>query len=159
MSEPRRWRFIAAGTIFAAVLLGGRFGWLWSVVRPPVYAATATLRRFNAATSSHNQYLNILAEQGLLGIAALAALLAALIAGLIRARSEISRLGIAMLATYAVAGLVLEPLNSLQTSGTLWLVLGAGLVPATSRQAVPAMAESAPQPARAAQPGIVEAIT
>ena len=113
----------------------------------------------STATSSHNQYLNILAEQGVVGIAALAALLAALIAGLIRARSEISRLGIAMLATYAVAGLVLEPLNTLQTSGTLWLVLGAGLVPATSRQAAPASAESAPQPARAAQPGIVEAIT
>ena len=97
--------------------------------------------RSSHATSSHNQYLNILAEQGLVGVAAFAGLVAALIAGLVRARSGLSKLAMAMAATYAMAGLALEPLNSLQTSGSLWLVLGAGLATATLRQAAPAAAE------------------
>ena len=102
----------------------------------------------SAATSSHNQYLNILAEQGLMGMAAFSALVAALIVGLRRARSGVSRLALAMLVTYAVDGMFIEPMNSLQTSTALWLVLGAGLAPATVRQAAQVASTVRPQSAK-----------
>ena len=112
----------------------------------------------SAATSSHNQYLNILAEQGLVGIAAFSALVAALILGLRRARSGVSKLALAVLATYAADGMFIEPINSLQTSTALWLVLGAGLAPATLRQAARVASTLTPQSAKTPAMRRVEAV-
>ena len=76
------------------------------------------------ATSAHNQYLKILAEQGIVGMLLYVAAAAALLIAMRRSGSPWRQTSIAMLAVYAVSGLFLEPLTTFQTSGVLWLVLG-----------------------------------
>jgi len=90
-------------------------------------AASPRFLGSSPVTASHSQYLDSLAEQGLVGVAALAALVWAAISSLRRGRSTLASVAAAMLATYLVASLFLEPLASLQTSGALWLILGAGI--------------------------------
>ncbi len=90
------------------------------------------------ATSAHNQYLKILAEQGIVGALAYAAAAAALGLAMLRSASRWRRTSIAMLAIYVVSGLFLEPITTFQTSGILCFVLGVVLAaPATERVAVP----------------------
>ena len=76
------------------------------------------------ATAAHNQYLKILAEQGIVGMTLYLAGAAALLVAMRRSGSRWRQTAIAMLAVYAVSGLFLEPLTTFQTSGVLWLVLG-----------------------------------
>ena len=110
------------------------------------------------ATSSHNEYLSLVAEQGIIGIALFVAL-----AGLTAARS-IGRPGwsrdvaLAPLVAYAAGAMIIEPLASLQTSGLIWLTIGAaGGVASLSTSPAPRVRErrfqarplSASAPARA----------
>lgn len=89
------------------------------------------------ATSAHNQYLKILAEQGLVGAAVLGAAAIALGIRVRRSVSSMRRSVIAMLVVYLVGGFVLEPLTTLQTSGILAIVLGAILAEAPGPEVLP----------------------
>ncbi len=108
------------------------------------------------ATSSHNEYLSVVAEQGVLGVALFAAL-----AGLAIARSVVGpgwsrHVGLAPLVAFAAGALLIEPLGSLQTSGLIWLTMGAvagvsgrAAAPAVDRRPVPRPPAVAAAPARA----------
>ena len=63
-------------------------------------------------------------------MAALAALLGTTVISLLRSGAHLPKVGAAMLVTYLVGSLFLEPLASVQTSGLLWLMLGAGIAAA-----------------------------
>lgn len=88
-------------------------------------------------TAAHTQYLDSFAEQGLIGVGALVSLAGALMLRLRQGSAAYRPMGVALCATYAVAALFLEPLASLQTSGTFFILIGAA-VASTSGRAIPA---------------------
>jgi O-antigen ligase len=80
------------------------------------------------ATAAHNWYINVLAEQGLVGIVLWLALLVA-IAAVIRRRPLAQRtVAFAVLASFAAACMFLEPPTSYQTAALPVIVLTATLV-------------------------------
>jgi len=101
-------------------------------------AESAWFLRSSPATSSHNEYLSILAEQGLLGVAMFGALAGLVIARIGRGGRWSRELGLAPLVAYAAGWMIIEPLASLQTSGLIWLVVGAAGAAATVPLSAPA---------------------
>lgn len=85
----------------------------------PWYLGEATV------TFPHNQFIKVLAEQGLVGVLLVNAAIIAVVASLLRARRRPRAIGMAILAAYLVSFLFGEPLISLQTSGVVWIVLPA----------------------------------
>lgn len=85
----------------------------------------------NGSSYAHNWYMNVLAEQGLLGISLMTLAVVVVLMGL--RRSEPSRRGLAMavLAAYGVGCVFTEAPASLQTSGVTWLVVGGALASVT----------------------------
>jgi O-antigen ligase len=79
-------------------------------------------------TFSHNQYLQIGVEQGILGMTAFIVMLVTLIHALSRVGDEYSETARSMLIVFAIGAVFAEPLTSMQTSGVLWVVVGAALV-------------------------------
>ena len=79
----------------------------------------------SSQTSSHNEYLSILAEQGIIGFIIFGALAVGLAARIVSAGGWARPVGIASLTAFAVGSGFIEPLASLQTSGVMWLTLGA----------------------------------
>ena len=78
--------------------------------------------------AAHNWYMNTLAEQGLVGIVLWTLLLASLVVGL-RSRSLPARtVGVAVLGTYVVGSVFLEPPASFQTSALAIIAIVAALV-------------------------------
>ncbi|HEY4190495.1 MAG TPA: O-antigen ligase family protein [Candidatus Limnocylindrales bacterium] len=131
-SDQQRFESVAAGTQLFLLdpLFGVGFG-QYEYVSPRFVGNSF-------ATSAHNQYLKIFAEQGLLGAAVYAAAAVALLLAMLRSASRWRQTSIAMLAVFAVSGLFLEPLTTFQTSGVMSLMLGVVLaVPAAERVAVP----------------------
>jgi O-antigen ligase len=80
------------------------------------------------STFSHNQYVNVLAEQGLVGGAVAAAAIALLTLVLVRSRSPYRSGALAMGVTFLVASLYLHTATVFQTCSFLWLALAATLV-------------------------------
>jgi O-antigen ligase/capsular polysaccharide biosynthesis protein len=117
-SDQERFESVAAGTSLFLLdpVFGVGFG-QYEYVSPRFVGNSF-------ATSAHNQYLKILAEQGMVGTALYVVGAAALLVAMRGSGSRWRRTAIAMLAVYAVSGLFLEPLTTFQTSGVLWLVLG-----------------------------------
>ena len=76
---------------------------------------------------SHNWYVNVLAEQGIVGIALWIAMLSAVAAALHRAARSARSVGYAVLVTYMVGSAFLEPPNSVQTSAFAVIVIVAAL--------------------------------
>lgn len=130
-SDAERWEAVAAGGSLFALdpVFGVGFG-QYEYVSPRFLGSSP-------ATSAHNQYVKILAEQGLVGLLMASAVLAGAAVGLRESRSPLRATAIAMLATYGISGLFLEPLTTLQTSGMLWIVVGATLAAAGPRVAIP----------------------
>ncbi len=79
------------------------------------------------ATYSHNWYLNVLAEQGLVGISLLLMASIAVVAMLRGARPSRRNLAFSVLAAFAAGNLFTESPTQLQTSGIAWLVVGGAL--------------------------------
>ena len=106
------------------------------------------------ATYSHDWYVNVLAEQGLVGIS-LMALAVILVSARVR-RSAPARRGLAvsMLCAYAVGCLFTEAPGQLQTSGVAWLVVGAALAstatPAFTRMSIRRSADQVSHPVMSA---------
>ncbi|HET9877871.1 MAG TPA: O-antigen ligase family protein [Candidatus Limnocylindria bacterium] len=106
------------------------------------------------ATSSHNEFLSILAEQGIIGTALLATLAVGLARRVLRADERLRAGAVAVLVAFAVGWITLEPLASLQTSGLVWLAVGAAAGatwPAPETLPQPA-AETPTDPPPAAEP-------
>lgn len=76
-------------------------------------------------TSSHNEYLSILAEQGIIGFFVFGTLALGLAARVVSAGGWARPVGISSLVAFATGWVIIEPLASLQTSGVMWLTLGA----------------------------------
>jgi O-antigen ligase len=79
-------------------------------------------------TYAHNSYIQIAAEQGLVGIAAFLLALLALYLALSARADAYAITARAMLVAFAVGSLFAEPVTSYQTSAILWLVVGTALV-------------------------------
>jgi O-antigen ligase len=86
------------------------------------------------ATYSHNQYLNILAEQGLVGVALVFGIAVLLTVALVRSRSPLRGVALAIGAAYLVLSLFINSTTSFQGSSLLWLVMAAALNPRPSER-------------------------
>lgn len=82
---------------------------------------------FSPTSYSHNQWINVLAEQGLVGAALVLGIIVSLIVAMWRSSAPLRNTGLAMLAGYAVAASFLNSGTSIQTSGVTWLVFAAVL--------------------------------
>jgi O-antigen ligase len=90
---------------------------------------------FSFATFSHDQWLDILAEQGLVGIGLVLTALAGLASALSRSEHRLASGARAMLGAYLVASFFIDSATSIQISGLTWLILGIVL----SRRPFPAL--------------------
>jgi hypothetical protein len=81
----------------------------------------------DSATYSHDWYLNVLGEQGLLGIVLVAAGGVLMAVRLLRADRPRRALAVAVLGAYAVGCVFTESPTYLPTTGVAWLVAGAAL--------------------------------
>ena len=113
-----------------------------------------TARFIGYSIESHNWYMNILAEQGLVGIALWIPMLAAVGVRLARLGPAAKSVGVAVFATYVVGSAFLEPPLSVQTSTFAAVAVVAALVgdwsrlPAARRRIGPAEAVPEGAPAR-----------
>jgi O-antigen ligase len=120
----------AAFAMFASSpLFGVGFG-VFHFLSPAYTGVSAIL-----ATYSHNQVLNTLAEQGLVGIVLLAAVVLLATVALAKSRSPFRRGALAMGVTYLVLSLSVNSTTSFQSSSLVWLVMAAALAPVRSEQA------------------------
>ncbi len=85
------------------------------------------------ASFSHNQYLNILAEQGLVGALLVGSIVAALSVALLKSSSPLRWPAVAMGVAYLVLSFFINSLSSFQGSGLLCLVMAAALTPGPER--------------------------
>lgn len=131
VSENSRMAVAAAGVaMFASSpVFGIGFG-VFHFISPLYTGGSATV-----ATYSHNQYLNILAEQGVVGILLVAGIVVLLAIALTRSRSPLRWAALAMGATYSVNSLFINSTTSFQGSCLLWLVMAAALIPGPERTA------------------------
>jgi O-antigen ligase len=97
----------------------------------PAYTGVSAI----VATYSHNQVLNTLAEQGLVGIVLFAAVVLLATVALAKSRSPFRRGALAMGVTYLVLSLSVNSTTSFQSSSLIWLVMAAALAPVPSEQA------------------------
>jgi O-antigen ligase/capsular polysaccharide biosynthesis protein len=91
------------------------------------------------ATSSHNEYLSLIAEQGVLGVALFVGLAVLTVTRFVRRPGWSRGVALAPLIAFASGAMIIEPLASLQTSGLMWLTIGAaGAVAGASPSRSPA---------------------
>ena len=99
------------------------------------FVSTSYTGGVGEATLSHDQYLNILAEQGIVGILLIAGMVALLAFALWQSRSPWRRAAIAMGVTYLVMSAFINSTTSFQSSCMTWLVMAAVLAPWPERTA------------------------
>jgi O-antigen ligase len=118
----------AAFAIFASSpVFGIGFG-VFHFVSPSFAGDSASI-----ATYSHNQFLNILAEQGIVGVLLVTGIAVLLIVALAKSRSPLRWAALAMGATYLVLSLFINSTTDFQGSSLLWLVMAAALTPGPER--------------------------
>ena len=91
------------------------------------------------ATFSHNQFLNVLAEQGVVGILFVSGMVVLLAIALRTSRSPVRGTALAMGGAYLVLSLFINSTTSFQGSCLLWLVMAAALAPARPERAAQVM--------------------
>ena len=82
---------------------------------------------------SHNWYMNVLAEQGLVGIVLWIGMLGGIAHRLVRSAAAERSVGLAVLVTYAVGSVFLQPPLSVQTSAFAVIIVVAALIGDWSR--------------------------
>ncbi len=124
-TQDSRSTIAAAGlAMFAASpIFGVGFG-VFQYVSPGFFEGGAP-----DSTYSHNQYINILAEQGIIGVVLVVALVVTLGRALLRSRSPLRATALAMGATYLAASLFLHTATVFQSSSLMWLVMAIVLAP------------------------------
>jgi O-antigen ligase len=117
--RSEHWREGALGAgiqmFLSAPILGLGFG-MFQFLSPPYIG-------YSPATYSHDQWLDLLAEQGLVGVAFMLAIVASVVIALRRSTHPLRDAALAMLIAYAVESLFINSLTSVQISGPLFLVL------------------------------------
>ena len=114
----------AAFAIFASSpIFGIGFG-VFQFVSPLFTGDTAS-----QATYAHNQVLNILAEQGVVGALLVTGIVVLLVHALAKSRNPLRSAALAMGATYLVLSLFINSTVDFQGSSLLWLVMAAALTP------------------------------
>ena len=81
-------------------------------------------------TYAHNWFMDVLAEQGLLGVGAFSLMVLGIGRTLLRSAAPGARGSLAIFAVFLVSCLTVEPVSSLQTVGIFWILLGFGLASA-----------------------------
>ena len=116
-SEHWREQALGAGIqmFLSAPVQGIGFG-MFQVISPQYVG-------FSPATYSHDQWLDLLAEQGIIGLMFMAGIIVSLVIALRRSTHRLAPAALALLAAYAAESLFINSLTSIQISGTLFLVL------------------------------------
>jgi O-antigen ligase len=126
--ETRAKVAVAALAMFAAYpLFGVGFGVFQYMSLPYIEGGTAD------STYSHDQYLNVLAEQGIVGVVMVAAMLVLLTIAVVRSSSPLRQAALAMGATYLAASLFLHSATVFQSASLIWLVMAAVLATGPTR--------------------------
>lgn len=116
--ESRKALVFAGIAMFAAFpVFGVGFG-SFQFVSPSFLAGAAP-----DSTFSHNQYLNVLAEQGIVGAVIVAALVGMGIVAIIRSGSPLTSAALAMGAAFLGASVFLHSATVFQSASLVWLVL------------------------------------
>ncbi len=113
----------------ASPAFGVGFG-VFHFVSPAYTGGTAV-----SATYSHNQYLSIVAEQGLVGVVVVVLVVALTAYALWKSRSPLRSAAVAMGAAYLVLSFFINSTVSFQGSSIVWLVMAAALTPGPQRTA------------------------
>ena len=122
-TQSENWRRIAIEAGFSIFALNPIFGVGFGVfhfVSPAFVGASP-------ATYSHNQYVNILAEQGVVGIAMVAGIVVMLLLRLWRSTHPLRGAAIAMICAYLIQSTFINSTTSFQISGLTWLTMAAAL--------------------------------
>jgi O-antigen ligase len=116
-SEHWREQALGAGIqmFLSAPIFGLGFG-MFQFLSPPYIG-------YSPATYSHDQWLDLVAEQGLVGLGFMIAILTSTTVALRRSTHPLRYGALAMLAAYAVESLFINSLTSIQISGPIFLVL------------------------------------
>jgi O-antigen ligase len=88
------------------------------------------------ATYSHNAYVQVLAEQGIVGSLMVAGIVSVLAVGLVRSANPLRAAALAMGSAYLVQSLSINSTQSIQISGLLCITLAAALCAGARREAV-----------------------
>lgn len=83
----------------------------------------------SVATYAHNQVVNILAEQGIVGAIVVTGIAVLLVQALAKSRNPLRWAALAMGATYLVLSLFINSTVDFQGSSLIWLVMAASLTP------------------------------
>lgn len=102
-------------------VFGVGFG-MFQFISPSYISGKAT-----DTTYSHDQYLSVLAEQGIVGVLIVGSLIAITTVAVVRSTSPLRDTAIAMGATYLTVSLFLHTATVFQSSSLIWLVLAATL--------------------------------
>jgi O-antigen ligase len=128
-SEDSRATLVAAGlSVFAAFpIFGVGFG-AFPFVSPGYFRGGAP-----DSSYSHNQYVNILAEQGVVGALLVAILIVSAGVAVFRSRSPFRDATLATGAAFLADSVFLHTMTVFQSVGLIWVVLAATLVPGPDR--------------------------
>lgn len=123
LSEDSRRAMVVAGIgMFTAhPIFGVGFG-VFQYVSPSYISGGAP-----DSTFSHNQYLNVLAEQGMVGALLVGALVVVAAIAIRRSRSPLSSAALAMGAAFLGASIFLHSATVFQSASLIWLVLAVTL--------------------------------
>lgn len=122
-AQSENWRSLAFAAGISIFLTEPIFGVGYGVFQhlsPPYIGASP-------ATFSHDAYVQILAEQGLVGVLMVATVLVSLAVSLVRSSHPLRSAGIAMGCGYLVQSFFINSTTSIQISGLLCLTLAAAL--------------------------------
>ena len=121
VSEESRVQLAQAGLtmFFSAPIFGVGFG-IFSFLSPSFVAGSV-------ATASHNQFISILAEQGVVGTAMVAGIILIVVTRLLKSRHPLRAAALAMFAAYLIQSAFINSTTSFQISGLTWLAIAAAL--------------------------------
>lgn len=121
--QSENWRRLALGAGFSLFLTAPLFGVGFGVfhhLSPPYIGASP-------ATYSHNAFVQVLAEQGLVGSIMVGVIGIALLVSLARTQTVLGRTALAMFIAYLVQSLFINSFTSLHISGLTWLTTAAAV--------------------------------
>jgi O-antigen ligase len=121
--QSENWRRLAADAGLAMFLSAPVFGVGFGMFQfiSPAYIGGSP------ATASHNAYVQILAEQGIVGAAMVAGIIAMLVAALWRSVNPLRIPALAMLSCYLVQSWFINSTISIEISGLTWITMAAAL--------------------------------
>ena len=82
------------------------------------------------ATASHNAYIQIIAEQGIVGALMISGVVIALVTTLLRSSNPLRNAALAMLSAFLVQSFFINSTQSIQATGIVWLTMAAALIAA-----------------------------